>query len=52
MNSVAPAEKVEQALDVMLAGIRIEALGSAPTAPEANDAEIDRRLRKWLTQEG
>jgi hypothetical protein len=44
-----PAEKLQQALDVMRAGIRLKRSTLRRQFPEADETEVDRRLAKWLS---
>ena len=43
-----PAEKLAQALEVMRAGIRIKRSALRRQFPEADEADVDRRLAEWL----
>jgi hypothetical protein len=43
-----PAEKLEQALEVMRTGIRLKRVALCRQYPEAGAEEIDRRLAEWL----
>jgi hypothetical protein len=43
-----PAEKLAQALEVMRTGIRLKRRTLCRQYPEADEAEIDRRLAEWL----
>ena len=43
-----PAEKLRQALDVMRAGIRLKRSALRRQQPEADEAEVVRRLTEWL----
>jgi len=43
-----PAEKLQQALDVMRAGIRLKRSTLRRQFPEADETEVDHRLAKWL----
>ena len=45
---LAPAEKLRQALDAMRAGIRLKRSTLRRQFPEADEAEVDRRLAEWL----
>ncbi len=47
-QKLTPAEKLEQALEVMRTGIRLKRLTLRRQCPEADEAEIDRRLAQWL----
>ena len=47
-----PAEKLEQALEVMRTGIRLKRLALCRQYPEADEAEIDQRLAEWLVADG
>lgn len=47
-----PAEKLVQALEVMRAGIRLKRSTLRQQFPEADEAELDRRLAEWLQSEG
>ncbi len=47
-----PAEKLMQALEVMRAGIRLKRTALRRQFPEADEAEIDRRLAEWLRSDG
>ena len=51
-RQLAPAEKLRQALDMMRAGIRLKRSSLRRQFPEADDAEIDRRLAEWLSADG
>jgi hypothetical protein len=44
-----PAEKLEQALEVMRTGISLKRLTLCRQFPEADEAEIDQRLLEWLS---
>lgn len=46
-----PAEKLEQALDMMRAGIRLKRATLHRQHPEADEAELDRLLTEWLSQD-
>ena len=43
-----PAEKLQQALEVMRAGIRLKRSTLRRQFPEADETEVDHRLAKWL----
>ena len=43
-----PAEKLQQALDVMRAGIRLKRSTLSRQFPEVDETEVDLRLAKWL----
>ena len=47
-----PAEKLQQALDIMRAGIRLKRSTLRQQFPSADDLEIDRRLAEWLSADG
>jgi hypothetical protein len=47
-----PAEKLQQALDVMRAGIRLKRSTLRRQLAEADEAEVDRRLAEWLLGDG
>jgi hypothetical protein len=47
-----PAEKLAQALEVMRAGIRLKRSTLHRQFPEADDADLDRRLAEWLRSDG
>lgn len=47
-----PAEKLQQALDIMRAGIRLKRSTLCRQFPAADDSEIDRRLAEWLSADG
>lgn len=47
-----PAEKLVQALEVMRAGIRLKRSALRRQFPEADQAEVDRRLAEWLSSDG
>ena len=47
-RQLTPAEKLEQALEVMRTGIKLKRLSLCRQYPDADDAEIDRRLAEWL----
>lgn len=45
------AEKLEQALDAMRAGIRLKRSTLRRQHPHADESEIDSRLAEWLSRE-
>ena len=47
-----PARKLEQALDMMKAGIRLKRSALRRNFPDASEAEVDQRLADWLVQDG
>jgi hypothetical protein len=47
-----PAEKLLQALEVMRTGIRLKRSTLRRQLPEADEADVDRRLAEWLRSEG
>jgi hypothetical protein len=47
-----PAEKLVQALEVMRVGIRLKRSTLQRQFPEADEAELDRRLAEWLKSDG
>jgi hypothetical protein len=47
-----PAEKLAQALEVMRAGIRLKRSTLHRQFPEADEAELDRRVAEWLRSDG
>lgn len=47
-RQLTPAEKLQQALEVMRAGFRLKRLALVRQYPDADEAEIDRRLTEWL----
>jgi len=47
-----PAEKLQQALDLMRAGIRLKRSTLRRQFPEADETEVDRRLAEWLRGDG
>lgn len=47
-----PAEKLQQALDVMRAGIRLKRSTLRRQFPDADETEVDRRLAEWLSGDG
>jgi hypothetical protein len=47
-RQLTPAEKLRQALEVMRTGIRLKRLTLGRQYPNADEAEIDRRLAEWL----
>ena len=47
-----PAEKLQQALDVMRAGIRLKRSSLRRQFPEATETEVDHRLAEWLRGDG
>jgi len=47
-----PAEKLQQALDVMRAGIRLKRSTLRRQFPEADEEEVGRRLAEWLHGDG
>jgi hypothetical protein len=49
---LSPAEKLVQALEVMRAGIRLKRSTLHRQFPEADEAELDRRLAEWLRADG
>jgi len=49
---LSPAEKLVQALEVMRAGIRLKRSTLRRQFPEADQAEVDRRLAEWLSSDG
>ena len=51
-RQLAPAEKLQQALDVMRAGIRLKRSTLRRQFPEADEAEVDYRLAEWLRRDG
>jgi hypothetical protein len=51
-GQVAPAEKLQQALDTMLAGIRLKRSSLRRQFPEASETEVDHRLAEWLRGDG
>jgi len=51
-RQLSPAEKLEQALEVMRMGIRLKRLTLCRQYPDADEAEIDRRLAEWLSRDG
>jgi hypothetical protein len=48
---LSPAEKLEQALDAMRAGIRLKRSSLRRSHPHADESEIDSRLAEWLSRE-
>jgi hypothetical protein len=48
----APAQKLAEALETMRAGIRLKRANIRRRFPAADEAEIDRLLAEWLTQDG
>jgi len=51
-RQLSPAEKLEQALDVMRTGIRMKRSTLCRQHPDADEAEIDRILAEWLSRDG
>lgn len=51
-RQLTPGEKLEQALEVMRAGIRLKRSTLRRQHPHADDAELDRRLEEWLAHDG
>ena len=49
---LSPAEKLLQALEVMRAGIRLKRSALRQRFPDADAADIERRLTEWLRSEG
>jgi Rv0078B-related antitoxin len=49
---VDPAEKLQQALDVMRAGIRLKRSTLRRQFPDADETEVDQRLAEWLSGDG
>jgi hypothetical protein len=47
-----PAEKLQQALEVMRAGIRLKRSLLRRQFAEADEAEVDHRLAEWLRGNG
>jgi hypothetical protein len=47
-----PAVKLQHALDVMRAGIRLKRSTLRRQFPEADEAEVDHRLAEWLREDG
>jgi hypothetical protein len=47
-----PAEKLQQALDTMRAGIRLKRSNLRRQFPEAAETEVDHRLAEWLRGHG
>ena len=47
-----PAEKLQQALDVMRAGIRLKRSTLRRQFAEADETEVDHRLAEWLRGDG
>lgn len=47
-----PAEKLQQALELMRAGIRLKRSTLRRRFPEADETEVDRRLAEWLRGDG
>ncbi|HSU38103.1 MAG TPA: hypothetical protein VLJ38_01015 [Polyangiaceae bacterium] len=47
-----PAEKLMQALEIMRAGIRLKRSTLRRQFPEADEADVDRRLAEWLRSDG
>jgi Rv0078B-related antitoxin len=45
-------ERARQALEMMDLGIRLQRASLRARFPEANEAEIERRLRQWLARDG
>ena len=48
LASSSPAEKLQQALDVMRAGIRLKRSTLRRQFPEADETEVDHHLAEWL----
>ncbi len=49
---LSPAEKLAQALETMRAGIRLKRAALRHKFPRADEAELDRRLAEWLSEDG
>jgi predicted site-specific integrase-resolvase len=47
-----PAQKLAQALELMSSGIRLKRANLERQFPRAGEAEIERLLTAWLTQDG
>jgi hypothetical protein len=50
-QKLSPAEKLDQALDAMRAGIRLKRSSLRRNHPHADESEIDSRLAEWLSRE-
>jgi hypothetical protein len=46
-----PGEKLAQALDLMAAGIRLKRAALRNAEPQASEAEIERAVELWLTED-
>jgi hypothetical protein len=51
-HQLGPAEKLQQALDVMRAGIRLKRSTLRRQFSEADEKEVDQRLAEWLRGDG
>jgi len=47
-----PEERAMQALELMRTGIRLKRIALRERFPEASEAEIEQRLRRWLARDG
>lgn len=50
-NELTPSAKLAQALEMMRTGIRLERSALRRQYPEADEADIDRRLAAWLSRD-
>ena len=51
-EALGPAEKLAQALEMMSAGIRLKRSNLRLRFPDADDAQVERLLTAWLTEDG
>jgi Rv0078B-related antitoxin len=51
-QELSPAQKLAQALELMSSGIRLKRSNLERQFPRADEAEIERLLTAWLTQDG
>ena len=50
-HELTPSAKLAQALDMMRTGIRLKRSALRRQYPEAEEADIDRRLAAWLSHD-